>query len=177
MRLLATAILASIPALALAQGTAPDESRLSVPILGTGGSPVGLAEMTDTPNGTLLVATFDADKLPAGEHAIHFHETGDCSDVEKFESAGAHYNPAEAEHGFLPEAGPHAGDLPNVVIVAGEKTEVSLFNAMLRFKEGDAPLLDGDGSALVVHAGPDDYEGQPSGNSGDRLACAEITGN
>lgn len=174
LRLATMAALAALPGLASAQD-APENSQLSVPIFAAGGKPAGLLELTDTPNGVLLVATFDAGGLPAGEHAMHFHETADCSDTEAFETAGGHYNPADAEHGFIPEAGPHAGDMPNIVL-GNEKTVVSAFNPMVRFAEGDAPLFDDDGSALVIHAGADDYESQPSGESGDRIACAELTG-
>jgi Cu-Zn family superoxide dismutase len=170
---LAIAVLAVCPAAALAQDT---ETNFSAPIVATGGTPAGTVDLTDTPNGVLIVATFEAGALPAGEHAIHIHEKGDCSDMEKFESAGGHYNPAGAEHGYVPESGPHAGDLPNIIAVEGDPTNIEHFNAMVRLGEGDAPLLDADGSALVVHANPDDYESQPSGNAGDRIACAELKG-
>jgi Cu-Zn family superoxide dismutase len=177
-RLAILILLSSAPSLAPAQGTTPAESQLSVPIFAAGGKPAGILDMTDTPNGVLLDVTFEPDVLPAGEHAMHIHQVGDCSDVDAgFEKAGDHYNPADAEHGFLPEGGPHAGDMPNVVIVGGQKTEVSAFNPMIRFTEGDAPLLDEDGSALVIHAEPDDYESQPSGGAGDRIACAALTAN
>jgi Cu-Zn family superoxide dismutase len=174
-RLAAIAALVSCPAIALAQDSAA-QSNASAPIVGTGGKAAGTVELTDTPNGVLIVATFEPGALAAGEHAIHVHEKGDCSDTAKFETAGGHYNPAGAEHGYMPEAGPHAGDMPNFVAVEGQPTKVSLFNDMVRFKDGEAPLFDADGSALVVHANPDDYQSQPSGNAGDRIACAELKG-
>jgi Cu-Zn family superoxide dismutase len=173
--LVSSAVFAAFAGAAFPQ-TTPETSQLSAQILGKGGKPAGTLALTDTPHGVLMVATIEAGALPAGEHAIHIHATGDCSDTEKFEQAGSHYNPAEAEHGYLVEKGPHAGDLPNLVVVDGEKTEVSFFTPMVRFEEGDAPLFDGDGSAVVVHAGADDYESQPSGDSGDRIACAALTG-
>jgi Cu-Zn family superoxide dismutase len=105
---------------------------------------------------------------------MHFHETADCSDGESFETAGDHHNPGSHEHGYLPDAGPHAGDLPNFTIVEGQAADVEFFSSMVRLSDGDAPLLDDDGSALVIHAGADDYESQPSGESGDRIACAEL---
>lgn len=175
LRLATIAVIATLPAFAGAQ-EAPASSEFSGSFIGVGGTPAGQAEFTDTPNGVLIEATFEPGALPAGEHALHFHETADCSDTEAFETAGAHHNPTSAEHGFLPEAGPHAGDLPNVVIAAGETTAVSMFTPMVRFTEGEAPLFDDDGSALVIHAGADDYESQPSGDSGDRIACIELTG-
>jgi Cu-Zn family superoxide dismutase len=170
IRLITAAVLAAIPLAALAQ----NDSELSTPIVATGGTPAGTLEMRDTANGVLLSATFEPGVLPAGPHAVHFHEKGDCSDTEKFETAGGHHNPTGAEHGYFPEGGPHAGDLPNFVIVEGQTTALSTFSAHVRFRDGDAPLFDADGSALVVHAGADDYESQPSGASGDRIACAEI---
>jgi superoxide dismutase, Cu-Zn family len=177
LRLPVLLLLAGAMSAAPAQSKAQENSMLSLPIMSKEGKPAGLLEMTDTPNGVLIVATFEAGGLPAGEHAIHIHETSDCSDFEDgFKKAGGHYDPTAAEHGFLHEAGPHAGDLPNFLVVDGKEAKVSIFNPMVRFKEGDAPLFDGDGSALVIHAGADDYKGQPAGNSGDRIACTELTG-
>ncbi len=178
LRLTFLVLLAGASPAALAQDSTPAESRLSLPIVAAGGQPAGTVEMADTPNGVLLDVTLEAGVLPAGNHAMHIHETGDCSDVDAgFEKAGEHYNPAGAEHGFIPEPGPHAGDMPNIMVVDGQKSEVSAFNHMVRFEEGDAPLFDDDGSALVIHAGIDDYESQPSGDAGDRIACAELTAN
>ena len=171
-RLLALLFSAAIPALAVAQEHAP----MSVPLIAKGGEQAGTVTITDTPNGVLVTAQLEGGGVQPGEHAMHFHETGDCSDTEKFEKAGGHYNPTGAEHGFLPEGGPHAGDMPNIVIVEGGPTRVSAFAPMVRLQEGEARLLDEDGSALVIHAGPDDYASQPAGKSGDRVACAELKG-
>jgi Cu-Zn family superoxide dismutase len=170
--LLALAVVLGIPAFGPAQANGP----LSVPLIAKGGEPAGTITITDTPNGVLVSTKLKEGAVEAGEHGMHFHEVGDCSDTEKFEKAGGHYNPAGAEHGFLPEAGPHAGDMPNIVVAEGQETEFSAFNPAVRLTEGDAPLLDDNGSALVIHAGPDDYASQPSGKSGDRVACAELKG-
>ena len=172
LRLITTALLCSLPALALAQ----DGSPKTAPLMGADKAEVGTVTLTDTPNGVLVELTVASGGLEAGERAMHFHETGDCSAAD-FSSAGGHYNPAGAEHGYHPEAGPHAGDMPNFVIRDGEETTESVFNPMVRLAEGDAPLLDDDGSALVIHAGTDDYRSQPSGDAGDRIACAELTAN
>lgn len=175
-RLMTIAILASASALTLAPATAIANGKLSVPLIAKGGASAGTIDLTDTPNGVLVVVTLPAGVIPAGEHAMHFHQVGDCSDTETFEKSGGHYNPTDAQHGFMPEGGPHAGDMPNIVVVEAQETKVSAFNAMVRLGEGDAPLLDADGSALVIHAGVDDYQTQPSGNAGGRIACAEIKG-
>lgn len=171
-----SAFLAAVPAALLAQEASSQDNQLSVPILAAGGKAAGTLSLTDTPNGVSIVASFEPGALPAGKHAMHFHETGDCSEAEAFKAAGAHYNPTGAEHGYLPEGGPHAGDLPNIVIVDGQESQVGAFSPMIRFSDGDAPLLDDDGSALVIHAAADDYTSQPAGASGDRIACAALTG-
>jgi superoxide dismutase, Cu-Zn family len=168
--------IAGLAAALASTASAQEETQLSAPLIGVGGTPVGVLELRDTPNGVLVSLTIEEGALPAGVHAIHFHEKGDCSNTETFETAGGHHNPTGAEHGYLEEGGPHAGDLPNFNIAETGTTAMSAFNPMVRFTEGDAPLLDADGSSVVIHAGPDDYQSQPSGDSGDRIACAELTG-
>jgi Cu-Zn family superoxide dismutase len=173
LRLTVLMLLAGVSSAAVAQ-----EWRVGAELVAAGGKPAGLVALMDTPHGVLLQVTIEPGALAAGQHAMHIHATGNCSDADAgFEKAGGHYNPREGEHGFIPEAGPHAGDMPNIVVVDGQKSEVTAFNAMVRFTEGDAPLFDDDGSALVIHAGTDDYQSQPAGNAGDRIACAALTDN
>src|SRR5918998_756348 len=157
-------------------GTLPETSELSEPLIGNDGQPVGNMVLIDTPNGVLVRLRVIADALPAGEHAMHFHEVGDCSDTAAFSKAGGHFDPTSSQHGFLVEEGPHAGDMENFAIAAGVENDVRAFDPMVRFTEGEGALMDGDGSALIIHAGADDYASQPSGESGDRIACAQITG-
>lgn len=131
---------------------------------------VGVAVLTDTPNGLLIEVDFAG--LPAGQHAFHIHETGKCEPP--FESAGGHFNPGSKHHGFEADAGYHAGDLPDIVIPASGSAKVKMFTPNLRLRTGPAKLLDKDGAALVVHAGPDDYKTDPAGNAGDRIACGVV---
>jgi Cu-Zn family superoxide dismutase len=113
-----------------------------------------------------------ASGLPHGIHAIHVHSVGRC-DPPGFDSAGPHWNPASRKHGLSNPEGPHGGDLPNVTVSANGvlSTTVTVAGASLG---AGAPggLADGDGAALVLHAGPDDNVTDPSGNSGARIACA-----
>jgi Cu-Zn family superoxide dismutase len=111
--------------------------------------------------------------LPPGEHGFHFHQTGAC-DPPDFESAGSHVAPAGNPHGFHAEGGPHAGDLGNLVASPDSIATVEFESPLVSLHGGDAPLLDDDGSALVVHADPDDYVSQPAGNAGARIACGVI---
>ena len=72
--------------------------------------------------------------------------------------------------------GPHLGDLPNLNVGADGAGAVEFTIAGASLGRGDQALADRDGAALVVHAGPDDYRTDPSGNSGARLACGVVVG-
>lgn len=125
-------------------------------------------------NGDFAVRiTLTAEGLPEGEHGIHIHEVGRC-DPPDFQSAGGHYNPAGSQHGLEDDDGPHAGDLPNLTVSADGSVTQELVNPRVRLAEGDAALLDEDGSALVIHEQRDDQQTDPSGDSGARIACGVL---
>ena len=128
------------------------------------GLPVGRATVTEVAGG--LRVTLDARGLTPGNHGAHLHTVGRC-DAPDFASAGPHWNPAATKHGTMNPQGPHAGDLPNLVVGSDGRGTlgVALAGATL---DG---LLDADGAAIVVHAAPDDLMTDPSGNSGGRIAC------
>ncbi|HZF98937.1 MAG TPA: superoxide dismutase family protein [Pseudoxanthomonas sp.] len=108
---------------------------------------------------------------PNGVHGFHVHETGDCSAADA-SSAGAHFNPFGAPHGKVGGGGHHAGDADNITANAGG---VATVNAHLRnVTLGGGAINDVAGRAVVVHAAPDDYTRQPSGDAGARLACGLI---
>ena len=136
------------------------------------GRAVGDVRFTDTPNGLLIRATLSG--LPAGTHAMHLHTTGRC-DPPSFESAGGHFNPTSQQHGFLDAKGPHAGDLPNIHM-SSVPLQLEVFVPVVRLRTGQAMLLDGDGAAVVIHAGADDYQSEPAGDAGKRLACGVVAG-
>jgi Cu-Zn family superoxide dismutase len=137
------------------------------------GNAVGTAEFTEVPGGVLVAVR--ARGLDPGEHGIHLHETGACDDPPAFDSAGGHINPAGAQHGLENPRGPHAGDLPDLSVAAdGTAAYEATTDRVTLSGSGAAPLLDGDGSALVVHAAKDDQVTDPTGNSGDRVACGVI---
>ena len=98
---------------------------------------------------------------------------GKC-DAPEFTSAGAHFNPAGKQHGFKNPAGPHAGDLPNMEVGADGKGHLEYVTTQVTLGAGTTSLLDADGTALVLHAGPDDDVTDPTGNSAGRIACGVL---
>ncbi|MDG5487954.1 superoxide dismutase family protein [Sphingomonas sp. BGYR3] len=127
-------------------------------------APVGTVTATAATDG--VVMTIEAMNMPQGTHGVHVHTVGKC-DAPDFTTAGGHWNPAGRQHGLDNPAGSHAGDLPNLLIGADGKGTLNytVRGATL------AAMMDADGSAFVVHAGPDDMKTDPSGNSGGRIAC------
>lgn len=135
------------------------------------GRRIGRARLQEGPHG--VVVQLELEHAPPGTRALHVHEMGRCEGPD-FESAGGHFAPDGREHGFINEHGPHAGDLPNVHVPEGGRLSVDLFARGLTLAAGPRSLLDGDGTALVLHEGGDDYTSDPAGAAGDRVACGVI---
>ncbi len=159
-------------------GTSLGKTRATPPaitattqLLGPNGELRGTATLTQLTAATQVRANVEG--LPPGTYAIHLHATGKCEGP-KFTSAGGHFNPTMTKHGKDNPLGPHLGDLPNLVVGAGGTGSIDFTVAGLALVGGTGPLLDADGAAVVVHAGPDDYKTDPSGNSGDRIACGTL---
>jgi len=135
-----------------------------IAMVSASGASVGAVQAEPRPGGTYIrIAVQD---LPPGDHGLHLHTVGRC-DGPAFQSAGGHWNPTGKQHGHLNPAGAHAGDLPNLTVSANGRGAIN-------FLATGGALDDADGTALVIHAKPDDLRTDPSGNSGDRIACAVI---
>lgn len=108
---------------------------------------------------------------PDTEHGFHVHEKGDCSAPDA-ESAGGHFNPATSAHGRVGSPAHHAGDTDNIT---ADATGVANVDTRLQGATvGDGAATDVVGKGVIVHADPDDYATQPTGNAGGRLACGVI---
>lgn len=136
----------------------------SAMLMTASGVDVGRATATEVAGGIRF--TVDGKSMPPGTHGIHIHTTGRC-DAPDFATAGGHWNPTAMKHGSMNPQGPHEGDLPNLIVGTDGRGTVGVTIPGATM----AGLLDADGAAFVVHAGPDDLMTDPAGNSGGRIAC------
>ena len=157
-----------VNAVASASPTSPPQ-RFA--LTGATGEPHGSVTISESAGGINIAVA--ATGLPPGVHGIHLHETGACAGP-KFDSAGKHWNPAAKQHGRDNPAGAHLGDLVNLTIDANGSASTSFPVAGASMAGGAMTLADADGTALVIHAKADDYRTDPSGDSGDRVACAVL---
>lgn len=154
-----------------------EPARATARLVDAQGKGVGTATLREVEEGVLV--ELEIDGLPAGEHAVHVHERGECTPP-GFESAGGHLTVAGAEHGLADEGwqGAHSGDLVNLVVDdSGQaRTFRMVIGATLdRDAAADsASLLRAGGTSIVVHDQPDDYRTEPAGASGERIACGVV---
>lgn len=146
---------------------APDVPVSTANLVSGSGAVLGTVRVFSEPTGVML--RIDAAGLPAGQHGVHVHAVGRC-DAPGFTSAGPHWNPTTRKHGHRNPDGFHMGDLGNLGVGADGKLVAGLLVPQANI---DA-VRDADGAALVLHAKADDEVTDPSGNSGDRIACAVL---
>jgi Cu-Zn family superoxide dismutase len=158
-------------------GAAAKKSAATPPLSATAelksadGKDVGTAKLTQTRSGVRIALALK--DLPPGEHAFHVHAVGKCEPP--FTSAGPHFNPEQKKHGKLNKEGHHAGDMDNIRVPDSGNLTLQVVDKDITLEKGkpNSVFQDG-GTALVVHAGKDDYMTDPAGNAGDRIACGVI---
>lgn len=157
----------------LGQPVGPAEAMARATLVDASGAEMGHVVLRQTPDSGVLL-DIRVRGLEPGTHAVHIHETGSC-EAPDFTSAGGHYAPRRHAHGALHPRGMHAGDMLNLHVPAGGEVRSERIAKDVSLLE-DAPgtLFDDDGSAIIVHAGADDYHSQPSGDAGPRVLCGVI---
>jgi Cu-Zn family superoxide dismutase len=167
----ALALVGALAGSALAGGT----RHASATFVDTTGATVGWARLVEDGTGRVHV-NIHVEGLAPGLHGVHIHANGACSPT--FAAAGGHYNPLVHQHGLENPSGPHAGDLPNLVVNGAGIGHLDAVTDRVTLSPGPATLFDTTalvvGSAFIIHAGPDDQLTDPTGGSGGRIACAVI---
>ena len=173
---LAAAALGTVAGVAAA--TAQEIATIEAQVMTAEGQSAGTVVFEQVNHGVVVTARLE--NLPEGPHGFHIHERGAC-EPPSFDSAGGHYNPTDAEHGYDTPQGYHAGDLPNVYAAADGTATADFFAPHLTLARdpqapGQAPftLADADGSAIMVHAQIDDYRAATPNSTGARIACGVI---
>lgn len=172
MALMGCGVLAGV---AMAQTGAPARpvKHLKVKLMTSQGEPAGTATLTQKKNGVQMKVSLE--NIPFGEHGVHIHQHAVC-DAPDFKSAGGHFNPEDKQHGFENPNGHHAGDTPgNISVGEDHHGEASWLLTAVSLQPGAADsLLANGGTSIIVHAHADDMKTDPSGNSGNRIACGVI---
>jgi Cu-Zn family superoxide dismutase len=145
-------------------------------LLNPEGRKIGIATLSQGAEGVTLVVHVRG--LAPGPHALHLHAVGKAEPPE-FKSAGPHFNPFGKQHGLKNPHGPHAGDLPNLMVGPDSAGAAVVKASLVILGQGLNSLFDADGSAVVIHEKADDDNVQAdstntAGNAGKRVACGVV---
>jgi Cu-Zn family superoxide dismutase len=165
------AVLAAATAVAAQKTVRPGGAGVATAKLEARSGSKVAGDATFSAAGGKVTMTVKATGLAPGTHAIHLHEKGDCSDPEA-KAAGPHWNPTNAAHGRWGQAAFHHGDIGN--LEANPAGEATLTFTTDLWTIGGPAASDVVGRSVIVHEKADDFQTQPTGNAGGRVACGVI---
>ena len=168
MKKLFTVIAAAL--LAACQSTPDEAPRASAALQPTKGSKAFGEATFEQESDKVRVIVFAQGLKPGAEHGFHIHEAGDCSSGDGMSTKG-HFDPHGKPHGQASTAERHAGDLPALKAGKDGRAKLDVTMDIITLRPGPASII---GRGLIIHADPDDYKTQPTGNTGARLACGVI---
>jgi superoxide dismutase, Cu-Zn family len=148
-----------------------DGQQAHADIVNSQGQKIGAATLSQ--KGAGVEIKLDASSLAPGTHGIHIHAVGKCEGPD-FKSAGGHLNPDMKKHGTENPEGPHAGDMPNIEVGSDGQVHTTILAKGVTLGSGPNSVFHDGGTAIVIHEKADDYKTDPSGNSGNRIACGVI---
>lgn len=157
---------------ALQQDQQTDGEEVEVQLRDSTGEQIGVSHLSQQGDGVEVHVRVSG-LQPGSEHGLHFHETGTC-EPPTFESAGSHFNPTNAQHGLENPQGPHTGDMPNIRAGDDGTADTTFVKPGTQLRGDTTSLQRSGGLALVVHEGRDDQRTDPSGGSGNRIACGVV---
>jgi len=149
----------------------PDEPlRATAQLQPTKGSKTFGEATFEEAGGKVHVVVYVQGLKPGQEHGLHIHEVGNCSSGDGM-SAKGHFNPYGKPHAHHGTPERHAGDLPPLKAAKNGRAKVDVMLDVITIGPGPGSII---GRGLIVHADPDDFRTQPTGNAGARIACGVI---
>ena len=164
------ALTAATVLLAACQTTPPEPLRATAQLQPTKGNKTFGEATFEQVGDKVRVVIFVQGLKPGQEHGLHVHEVGDCSSGDGMSTKG-HFDPYGKPHGHHESPNRHAGDLPSLSANKAGRANVQIDLDIITVGPGPASII---GRGLIVHADPDDYKTQPTGNAGARIACGVI---